>query len=401
MRIAFLLTSSLSSPYGLGRCFPLARELAASGHEVHIVALHHDLGPDVPRHSQRDGVWIHYAGQMHARKVSDTTVYFSTPQLLSNVLLGTAGLICQAFRIDADIYHLGKPHPQNSIAGLVARRLLRRRRLFLDYDDLEAQSNRLGGEWQRRVLGWFEDRVPRQVDGVTVHSHFLMERLRALGVPAARILQLPSGIDRRRFEDIPAGARQAWRDRLGLGDSRVVTYVGTMSLANHPVDLLLRAFAQLSRTVDDTILLLAGGGADLGYLKHLAQDLGVADRCRFAGRVEPGEVPALLSLSYVTVDPVHDDEVAKARWPLKIVESLAVGVPVITGDVGDRREMLGDQRAGLVVAPGDPVALADGLQAVLGDPDLHRALGEGCRSQTRAYDLAELSSRLLSFYVQG
>lgn len=398
MRIAFLLTSSLTSPYGLGRCFPLARELAAAGHELHIVALHHDLGPSVPRHSVRSGVRIHYAGQMHARKVSDTTIYYSTPRLLSTVIAGTLGLVREASRINADIYHIGKPHPQNSIAGLAAGRLLKRRRLFLDCDDLEAQSNRLGGEWQRRILGWFEDRVPCRVDGVTVHSQFLHDRILALGVPPARVLRLPNGVDRERFGAVPPSAMQLWRDRLGLGDRRVVTYVGTMSLANHPVDLLLRAFAHLVRTVDDAMLLLVGGGADLGRLEHLAHELGIADRCRFAGRVEPEQIPALMSLSLATVDPVYDDEVARARWPLKIVESMAVGVPVVTGDVGDRREMLGDQRAGLAVAPGEPEALADGLQALLEDPVLHGSLSEGCRSQADTYDLKDLASRLLSFY---
>ena len=42
MRIVFLLTTSLESPYAGGRCWPFARELARRGHDVHLVALHHD-----------------------------------------------------------------------------------------------------------------------------------------------------------------------------------------------------------------------------------------------------------------------------------------------------------------------------------------------------------------------
>jgi glycosyltransferase involved in cell wall biosynthesis len=171
-----------------------------------------------------------------------------------------------------------------------------------------------------------------------------------------------------------------------------------MLLVSHPVDLLLEAFARLCARVQDVVLLLVGGGPDLALLKTLAQQLKVADRCRFVGRLAADEVPALLSLADVSVDPVHDDEVAQARWPLKITESLAVGTPVVTGDVGDRREMLGDGKAGLLVAPGDPEALADGLETVLSDAILCQDLAAGCKVQADEYALDDLAARLLAFY---
>jgi glycosyltransferase involved in cell wall biosynthesis len=398
MRITFLLTSSLESPYGLGRCFPLARQIASLEHDVHIVTLHHNLEADVERHFRYEGVWIHYVGQMHVRKVSDTTLYFSAPRLLQVVLAGTAGLVRQATKLDADVYHIGKPHPQNSTAGWLATRLWGKGRLFLDCDDLEATINRFSGTWQQRGVAWLEDTVPRWVDGVTVHSQFLEARLRGLGVPNERLLRLPSGADIQRFKHISPAAVDRWRERLELSDQRVVAYFGTMALVNHPIDLLLEAFVRLTHRVPDTVLLLVGGGADLPLLKDLAHQLGIAGRCRFVGRVGQDEVVALHRLAHVTVDPVNDDELARARWPLKIVESLAAGVPIVTGDVGDRREMLGGETAGLVVVPGDSQALADGLEAVLTDLLLHEHLSKGCEPQAGRYNLADLASSLLRFY---
>jgi glycosyltransferase involved in cell wall biosynthesis len=400
MRIAFLLTTSLNSPYGVGRCFPLARQIASFGHQVHVVALHHDFGPTIPRHFKREGVWVHYVGQMHVRKVADTTTYFSPLKLLWVVMIGAVGLVRQAVALQADVYHIGKPHPQNSLAGLLAARLLRGRRLFLDCDDLEAAANRFSNAWQQRGMAWLEDGLPRLVDGLTVHTRFLEARFQALGVAPDRILRLPNGIDSHRFRPVVPADTANWRERLGVGNQRVVMYVGTLSLVNHPVDLLLEAFAKLAPRVWDVVLLLVGGGPDLSALKALACQLGIADRCRFAGRVEPDQVPILLSLAYVSVDPVYDDEVARARWPLKIMESLAARVPVVTGDVGDRREMLGEGAAGLLVSPGDPEALANGLEAVLSDPFLHQSLSAGCKSQATRYTLEDLSSSLLTFYEQ-
>jgi len=75
--------------------------------------------------------------------------------------------------------------------------------------------------------------------------------------------------------------------------------------------------------------------------------------------------------------------VARARSPLKIVESLASGVPVVTGDVGDRREMLG--AAGLIVAPGDARALAEGLELLLSNRAEQRRMAEAARERAEAY----------------
>lgn len=398
MRIAFLTTTSLESPYGLGRCFPFARQLATRGHDVHIVALHHDFAATVLRQFQTEGVWVHYVGQMHARKVGDTTVYFGPLRLLWVILAGMWGLTVQAIRLQADVYQIGKPHPQNSFAGLVASRLPRRRRVFLDYDDLEAEINRTSNRWQRSTLAWLESTIPRWVDGVTVHAQFLDDRLVALGVPKTRILRLPSCVDPARFHAVTEAALELWRKRLALDGQRVICYVGTLSLGNHPVDLLLHAFARLINGWDNLVLLIVGGGADLVALQQLAAQLKITNQTRFVGRVTPAVVPTLFRLAEISVDPVEANDVARARWPLKIIESLASGVPVVTGDVGDRRVLLGNGSAGLLVEPGNAAALATALAEILRNSALHAQLKAGCRVQLQQYDVTQLTERLLQFY---
>ena len=398
MRIVFLLSISLDSPSALGRWFPWAREMACRGHDVHVLALHHDLRPEVPRRFEREGVQVHYVGQMHTHKVGDTTHYFGPLRLLWVAAAGAWGLARQAAALRADVYHVCKPHPQNSLAGWLAARVWNKRPLFLDCDDLEARINRFSGGWQRRALAWLERRMPHRVDGVTVHTRFLERRVRESGVPPARILRVPTAIDASRLGKVSAADAARWHERLQIGERRVVAYVGTMALVSHAVDLLLTAFAHLARRREDVVLLLAGGGPDLEALKALAAQLGIAGRCRFTGRVPPAEIPSLLSLACASVDPVHDDEVARARWPVKIMESMALGVPVVTGDVGDRREMLGQGTAGVLVAPGDPAALADGLEEVLGDPLRCERLVAGCKAQAKGYALEDMVSLLLDFY---
>jgi len=169
-----------------------------------------------------------------------------------------------------------------------------------------------------------------------------------------------------------------------------------MALVSHPVDLLLEAFAKIS-SKQNIILLLVGGGPDLPHLKKLASKLKIIDQTKFVGRVSPNEIPPLLSLADVSVDPVYDNKIAKARWPVKIMESIALGIPVVTGDVGDREEILGG-KAGILVSPGSVDALANGLETVLTDSSLLKNLSKGCEIQAAKYDLEGLALKLLAFY---
>ena len=398
MRIVFISSVSLDSPSALGRWFPWACQIASLGHQVHIVALHHQFDAAWASHFRRDDVWIHYVGQMHTRKTGSATHYFSTAKLIQVVITGAIGLAWQASKLRADIYHICKPHPQNSFAGILAARFLNQRCLFLDCDDFEAGINRFSSNWQQQVIARLEEGLPHWVDGVTVHTRFLQARVRKLGISSVRILRVPSGIDRQRFENVSPDSVKCWRARLELDHQCVVAFIGTMALVSHPVDLLLEAFAKLSAKIQEVILLLVGGGPDLEKLQKVARHLEIADRCRFVGRVAPDEIPALLRLADVSVDPVYDDEVAQARWPVKIMENLVMGVPTVTGDVGDRKEMLGDGRAGLLVSPGDPRALADALERVLKDRGLRQRLADGCQAQVTKYDLEDIVPRLLKFY---
>lgn len=370
VKIAFILSQSLDSPSGLGRFGPLARELARQGHRVSVLALHYDWGRLRPRRYLADGVAVSYVGQMHVRKEGPRKLYFSPARLLLVSLASSLRLAQAIARSDAEVLQLCKPQPINALAARLARRS---RPIFCDCDDYEAETNRFGGRWQRAVVRYFEDDVIRYAAGLTVNTHFTRQRYLALGMPAARIHYVPNGVERSRFEQ--AGDPVALRRRWGVADDApLVAYVGTLSNLSHAVDLLLAAFRDVVARRPDARLLLVGGGEDYDALAALAGRLGIGGQTVFTGRVPPEDAPAYLRAATVTVDPVHDDLTARARSPLKIVESLAVGTPVVTGDVGDRRVMLADGAAGLLVAPGDSRALADGLLAVLDDPSRREQL---------------------------
>jgi glycosyltransferase involved in cell wall biosynthesis len=384
-------------PSALGRWLPLARELARRGHEVHFVTLHHDFRPGQEKPRPEEGVWLHTVAQMHVRGWGDERRPLSGLALLRTALAGTVALWRRAREVRADVYHICKPQPMNGLAGyLVAQE--RRCPWYLDCDDYEAQANRFTGRWQRAVVRLFEDALPRQADAVTVNTRFLAARVQRFGVAPERVVYVPNGVERSRFAGLDPGVGSRLRARLGLEGKPTVLYLGTLSLASHPLFLLLEAFALLVRHMPEARLVWLGGGEGRSRIERRVAEMGLGERVLFLGAVPPDQVPHHLLLADVTVDPVYDDDIARARSPLKLFESMACGIPVVTGDVGDRREILADGAAGLLVRPADAGALAEGMALLLQDPVCRRQMADAARERVQAYMWDRLAEDFLRVY---
>ena len=332
-----------------------------------------------------EGVDVHYVGQMHAPKPRGDSGRFGPWELTRVVFASTLGMLREVAKDPGDVLHLGKAQPINGSAALLGGKLLRATPLYLDCDDYEARANAFSAEWQRKVFAAFEDNLPRFAEGITVNTTFLRKRYADMGYPARRIVHVPNGIDADRFRALKDTQADRIRARLGVDNQRVVAYVGSLTFVNHRVDLLLDAFALVAAECSDVVLVLVGAGSDAQELRVRAERLGLADRVIFVGYVPPSISPYYLKIAHVSVDPVDDDSVARARSPLKIFESMAAGTPVVAGDVGDRREILADGRAGLLVAPGDCKALACGILELLKDEDKRVRMAETALGASEKY----------------
>jgi len=372
MKIAFVMTQSLDSPSGLGRYWPLAKELVKKGYEVEIFALHYSWSTLNKRNFVDSGVEVRYVSQMHVMKDGGGKTYFSPIRFIFISLLASLRLARAVAGSKAQIIQLCKPQPYNVFAARIGRR---RRFLYCDCDDFEAETNYFGNEWQRTVVRYFEDGIIRWSRGLTANTRFSQRRYEELGYPKDKILFIPNGVDRQRFSVSTDGntLRKKWHIDAS---SPVVTYIGTLGLHSHPIDLLLEAFQSLSNHWPSLRLLIVGGGEDYDQLQSMARGLGIDGATIFTGRVPPSEIPDYLAASTLTVDPVKDDLVAKARSPLKLLESLAVGIPVVTSDVGDRALLTSNGQLGRLVIPGSSKALAEGIAELLDNQSLRQEISE-------------------------
>ena len=398
MRIAYVLTQDLESPSGLGRYLPLARQLVRRGHQVHISAIHPDYQSLQSRKMLLDGVDVNYVAPMHVRKQGSLKSYYGTGGLFAVTLRATVGLSLDMLRAKTDIIHVGKPHPMNSIAGLVGK-LRNPKGLCVDCDDYEAGSMYFKSTWQRWLVAQFERLMPKASRLVTVNTEFMRQKLIGWGVEEDKIVYLPNGIDRERILRSDPDDVAQLRQVLGLDGFHVVAYLGSLSLPSHPVDLLLKAFMYVLEQIPASKLLIVGGGGDYPAIIEMATQMGLGDAVVFTGRVKSQDVPLYYQLADVTVDPVYDNEGARGRSPLKLFESWASGIPFVTSRVGDRTALLESSQAGVLAEGCTEEAYAQAIVEVLSSSSLYAKLRANGLNAVQQYTWDRLADRLEQAYL--
>ncbi len=400
MKILFLLTQDLESPAGVGRYLPWAQELARLGYEVKIAALHSNFASLKQTHFITEGVEVDYVAQMHVLKQNNLKTYFTTRQLLGITVTATRELVKAAWRSNADIIQIGKPHPMNGMAGLISGKI-KRKIIFLDCDDFEMANIHFGANWQKVGVHYFEAMLPRHVDYVSVHTSYLHEQVLQLGVKNDRIIYLPHGVDTHRFIMPVQSEVDKVRSEFDLAGKKVIVFIGSLSLPSHPVEILLDAFQQVHTAIPESTLLIVGGGEEYERLVARAQWLGLKESVIFRGRVPGAEVPLYYGLADVSAEPVIDNPVGRSSLPLKMFESWAAGVPFVTQDVGDRRLLLAEPPAGLAATAGDASSLAMAILRILTEPELSLKLRRRGFEQAKKYSWENLARQMDAVYQKA
>jgi glycosyltransferase involved in cell wall biosynthesis len=173
----------------------------------------------------------------------------------------------------------------------------------------------------------------------------------------------------------------------------LVAYAGHL-YAWKGVDILLEALAQLPGTRG---LIVGGHEAepDLARLRAHAAELGVADRVTFTGLVEPSQVAGHLARATILVLPNPRSAIStNFTSPLKLFEYMAAGRAIVASDLPSVREVLSHGENALLVAPGDPTALAHAVQRLSSDRPLAERLAAAAFSQVSKFTWARRAERL-------
>ncbi|GLW61757.1 hypothetical protein Arub01_00010 [Actinomadura rubrobrunea] len=231
-----------------------------------------------------------------------------------------------------------------------------------------------------RLTRALETRRMAAADVVVTLGEAMRAEIADRGVDPDKIITVPNGVDEEFLEPLPDGA--ALRAELGIGADDPVVGLTSSFYGYEGIDTLIDAAALLRERGTEVVLLLVGDGPERGALERRAADRGV--RAVFPGRVPMSSVRRYHAVLDVFAVPRRADRVCQLVTPLKPVEAMAGGIPVVASDVKALREIVEPGVTGTLTLPEDPEAWADALGRLIYSPELRRKIGRTAREWVRA-----------------
>jgi glycosyltransferase involved in cell wall biosynthesis len=227
----------------------------------------------------------------------------------------------------------------------------------------------------------YETAAAADADRVIAITGGLRDELIRRGVDGDKITVVPNAVDVERFSRQEPD--QALIESLQLQDTVVIGFVGSMTFYEGLDDLLTACATIKRRSAVEFSLLFVGDGPIRADLEELAAELDLTAQCRFVGRVPHAEVERYLSIIDVTPFPRKPLPVCEMVSPLKPLESMASGIPVLVSDVAALDEMVGAGAHGFKFVKGDVDDLADQLELVLDSPDQRSEMADRAEEWVR------------------
>ena len=344
-------------------------------------------GAAVPRHD------------LGARRLADPAALWRLRRLLDRERIGLLHAHGQDATVLGALATIGRP------AAFVATRHV-----------LDEPAESWRGRLRARLALW----AFRRADAAVAVSRAVADRLvEEGGVAPGRVRVIHNGVALERFapsavlegpapETVGAGAgvdadeapgadgaepRPAAREALALPPDAPVVLVPAVLRPGKGHETLIAALPRLRERVPGVRVLLAGDGRRRDALEREAARTGVAGAVRFLGHRD--DVPRLLRAADVVALPSTRPE----ALPTALIEAAAAGRPAVGTRVGGTPEVVVHGETGLLVAPGDPDALADALAVLLEDAGRARRLGRAARRRAEErFDLARQIERTLALW---
>jgi glycosyltransferase involved in cell wall biosynthesis len=221
-----------------------------------------------------------------------------------------------------------------------------------------------------------ETRCMADADLVVTLGEAMREEIIERGVDPAKVLIVPNGVSEEFLRPLPDDNGRL-KATLGIAPGEHVVGLVSSLVAHEGIGTLLEAVKILNDRGVRTRALIVGDGPERSALQRQASALGID--AIFPGRVPMSQVRAYHAVLDAFVVPRTPDRVCQLVTPLKPIEAMASGLPVVVSAVGALSEIVTDKVTGRLSPPLDAAALADTLQGLLADRDLRAKLGANAR----------------------
>jgi PEP-CTERM/exosortase A-associated glycosyltransferase len=235
------------------------------------------------------------------------------------------------------------------------------------------------GIWRslrRGLTRRLEIRVARHSDAVVGIAANILDVLRHRGIPRDKLFHVPNGVDCDRFAPVERDFELS--RQLRLDGQFVFGFIGSL-YGYEGISWLVSAMGELKQSGVSCKLLVAGEGEDLPMIAAAARQMGVEDMILALGRVPHDDVKRYYSLIDVMVYPRRKSSLTDTVTPLKPLEAMALGKPILGSDVGGMRELIDDEKTGLLFRAGQVDDFCRQARRLISDAALRRTLSAAAR----------------------
>jgi glycosyltransferase involved in cell wall biosynthesis len=220
-------------------------------------------------------------------------------------------------------------------------------------------------------------RMSLRAERVFVIGREIGRQLMLGGVSSDAITYTPNGVDTREFQPLPRDTELA--KRLEIEGKTVFGYITNVRRLEG-IQTVIDAWPQVLEKIPNAVFILVGDGDYLCELKHLVENRKLAQSWRFPGRVQHGKIGSYYSVIDAFVVPRLPEPVCRIVPPLKPLEAMAMGVPVIVSNVPALLEIVSPDETGLTFEAGAPDSLAQTLVRMNADVALRNELAGRART---------------------
>lgn len=227
------------------------------------------------------------------------------------------------------------------------------------------------------------------IDLVISPSRGMRDVLVSMGVDEHCISVIPNGIELSNFRN---GKQSRSRVEFGYsGDDVVLIYMGRIAPEKN-LQLLVRSFEGLVKSINNAKLLIIGDGPELGTIRRMVRNLGLQDKISFTGLVEYDELINYLALgdAFVTASTseVH---------PLSVIEAMASGLPILGINSAGMNDIVIDEVNGLLSANDQPTFTSK-MARLVTENKLRKQMAQQAKFAAELFSIEKTAALVLNQY---
>jgi glycosyltransferase involved in cell wall biosynthesis len=341
-----------------------AEALSERGDSVEVISLKHDEGQ--PGEEVVNGVRVF---RIQKRVINERG---KLPHILKIMLFffnSSFFLIKRTIASPYDVIHVHSVPDFEVFAAWFPKFL--GTRIILDFHEMvpEFYANKFNtgeGSLVFRALQLIEKASARFADHVIIVNHLLEEKLTSRSVDKKNC---------HTFINYPAGALfSVSPEKTGKSGRFVIIYPGSLN-RHQGLDVAIKAFSLVRAALPDAEFHIYGEGSAQHELESLIRELDLGKRVLLKGSLPFGEIVRVMASADLGVVPKRADSYGNVAFSTKILEFMALRVPVIASDTRIDRYYFDDSNIRFFKS-GDEKNLAEAIVDLAKNPDTRKRMVE-------------------------